>query len=125
MESIVVDRTSSELVTKGDISYWSIVLFYHPKTSGVIKNEEDDMQHISNLSVIEQKRYEALVKWRTGLAAGENIPPFIIAHNKELNAISRLNPTTPEELLLIKGIRHRKIEKYGAAIILVLKSCAE
>jgi ATP-dependent DNA helicase RecQ len=60
--------------------------------------------------------------WRADIAGKENFPQYIIAHNSQLGAIAKLNPTTTDELLNMKGFNERKVAKYGDEIIAVLNS---
>jgi ATP-dependent DNA helicase RecQ len=45
------------------------------------------------------------------------VSEFVIFHNSHLRAIAAHKPTTREALLEVKGVGPRKLEKYGAAII--------
>lgn len=59
---------------------------------------------------------EALKAWRTTVAQGQSMPPYIIAHDKALQAVAALQPTTEKALLDVPGFGSMKVEKYGEAI---------
>jgi len=65
--------------------------------------------------------YEALRNWRTQKASEENLAPFIIAHNSWLKQIIKLRPSTPDDLIEIRGFGEKRAEKYGREILEILK----
>ena len=58
-----------------------------------------------------------LWQWREQQAQMEGIEAFKIFSKATLDAIVSQKPTTKEELLQIKGIKERKYQKYGRAIL--------
>ena len=64
--------------------------------------------------------FEKLRKFRTGIAREEKVEPFFVFHNSVLKEIATKIPTTKEELLLIKGIGDKKIDRYGERILNVI-----
>jgi len=74
-----------------------------------------------SLDNTELKIYEALYDWRARRASEENLAPFIIARNSWLKEIIRLHPSTPRDLVGIKGFGERRANKYGKEIIEILK----
>ncbi len=65
--------------------------------------------------------FEALRSWRSKLAQQNSVPPYIIAHDKTLNAVAALKPQTEKELLGVPGFGTTKVEKYGPDIIEIIK----
>lgn len=61
--------------------------------------------------------YDMLVDWRREKAEDENVPLYMILGNKVLVDILDILPTNPEELLLVRGISTRKLEKYGKDVL--------
>ncbi len=59
---------------------------------------------------------------RANIAREENVKPFIVFYNSVLKEIATKKPTTKEELLLIKGISDKKIEKYRKRILSMIKA---
>ena len=64
---------------------------------------------------------EALQEYRTKQAKLESVPPYIIYSNKVLTSINDTKPMTLDALLEIDGIGKQKVEKYGAAILEIVK----
>jgi ATP-dependent DNA helicase RecQ len=66
--------------------------------------------------------FEQLRAWRLETAKEIDKPPFVIFHDTVLRRVAACQPTTPEELLAIKGIGPRKLEQYGQAVVAVVKT---
>ncbi len=64
---------------------------------------------------------DALQTYRTTQAKLEGMPPYIIYSNKVLTSISEQKPKTLNALLEIDGVGKAKVEKYGAAILEIVK----
>jgi ATP-dependent DNA helicase RecQ len=64
--------------------------------------------------------FERLRHWRRAVANRENLPPYVICHDSTLRAIARRGPTTPEELLSVRGIGPAQLAKYGEEILALL-----
>ncbi len=65
--------------------------------------------------------YEALSKWREHKASEENLSPYVIARNSWLKEIIKLQPSTPKDLMVIKGFGERRANKYGKDIINIIR----
>ncbi len=64
----------------------------------------------------------ALRTWRTQQATAHNLPAYIIAHNKTLDAIAARCPQTPQQLLSVKGIGQKFVDSYGSEILAMLNA---
>jgi HRDC domain len=67
---------------------------------------------------------EALQTYRTSQSKLEGMPPYIIYSNKVLTSIAQIKPKTLNALLEIDGVGKAKVEKYGAAILEIVKNSA-
>jgi exodeoxyribonuclease VII large subunit len=65
---------------------------------------------------------QKLKVWRKTTAEAESVPAFRILSNDVLEAIAQFKPKSKEDLFLIKGIRDRKYEKYGKAILALINN---
>jgi ATP-dependent DNA helicase RecQ len=63
----------------------------------------------------------ALREWRIAEARRRAIAPFIILHDRTLMAIAAARPRSTEELLAVPGIGPGKAEKYGDAIVSLVR----
>ena len=61
--------------------------------------------------------HSALRSWRNRLAEENNIPAYVIFHQKVLDKLVEVLPSTLKELESIKGIGPGKVKKYGAEIL--------
>ncbi|QHI95543.1 DNA helicase RecQ [Aristophania vespae] len=89
------------------------------KTLGQAKKQafqEDD------LSDYETELFQALKSWRRGEAFEQEIPPYIIFHDTTLREIARHKPQKLDDLEGIKGVGKSKLERYGRAVIDVIKN---
>ena len=64
---------------------------------------------------------QALIDWRREKYQQENVPAYIILHQKTLLAIADLAPRTREELLCVKGLGKAKCDKYGDVILDIVR----
>jgi ATP-dependent DNA helicase RecQ len=73
------------------------------------------------MSDIEEPLFEALRAWRREEAVRQDLPPYVIFHDRTLAEIARHRPPDRAALLAIDGVGHAKLERYGEA---VLRFCA-
>ena len=63
----------------------------------------------------------ALARWRAGVAKGASIMPLAVMHDATLRAIARTRPTTVESLATVDGLGAVKAQRYGEAIIAIVR----
>jgi len=68
--------------------------------------------------------FQALVSLRSHIAQAQGRQPYLIFHDDTLRAISTGRPSTPGELLAVKGIGQAKAEQYGAAVLALVRKAA-
>jgi len=69
--------------------------------------------------------FEALRTLRTRLAREQNVPAYIIFHDATLREIASKRPQTPEALGDINGMGTGKQERYGEAVLAVVRTSCE
>lgn len=67
-----------------------------------------------------EELYKKLKLWRRNVANRENIKPYIIFSDSTLIDITNKMPKSKEELLEIRGVGQRKIQKYGDELLKLL-----
>lgn len=82
---------------------------------------EPDGESATYTGSIHPELAQALVEWRREKYQKDNVPAFMILHQKTLLAIADLAPTTKEELLSVKGFGKSKCDKYGDEILDVIR----
>ncbi|MBC6943809.1 MAG: ATP-dependent DNA helicase RecQ, partial [Xanthomonadales bacterium] len=65
--------------------------------------------------------WAALRELRAGLAREQGVPAYVIFHDATLLALLRERPRTLAALATIDGIGQRKLERYGAAVLALLR----
>lgn len=65
--------------------------------------------------------FEQLRLLRREIAEREKVPPYIIFNDATLREMSEVCPTTPAEMLAIKGVGEAKYRKYGDSFLQMLK----
>ena len=69
--------------------------------------------------------FEALRAFRLAEARRQKVPPYVIASDRSLRDIARLRPATAGALELAHGIGPAKVERYGAAILEIVRQSEE
>ena len=69
--------------------------------------------------------FEALRAFRLAEARRQQVPPYVIASDRSLRDVARLRPATRGALEMAHGIGPAKIERYGDAILAVVREHAE
>jgi len=74
---------------------------------------------------VDEELFQRLRAWRREAAQEAGLPPYVVAHDSLLRRIAAVRPRDEAELGRVKGIGRRKLEKYGAAILKVLREAEE
>jgi hypothetical protein len=69
----------------------------------------------------DQDLYTRLETWRRETARAEDRAAYLILTNDTMQQIATLKPQTMQELLDIKGIGEVKLERYGEALLRIIK----
>ncbi len=69
--------------------------------------------------IVNEELFTKLKEWRRKRAAADSVPAYIIAHDKTLSAIAAKPPANTQQLMAIPGFGTRKVERYGAEILVV------
>jgi len=57
--------------------------------------------------------FEALRRWRMETAKAQNVPAYVICHDKTLRELAEVRPTSRGMLMTIAGLGSAKVERYG------------
>ena len=66
--------------------------------------------------------FEALRAWRRDEAARQHVPPYVIFQDRTLAEIARNRPAGLSDLALLSGVGEGKLERYGVAVLQVLRA---
>ena len=74
------------------------------------------------LTAEQENSYNALRSWRNERASEDGVPPYLIAHNDSLMQMATLPIQTHEDLLQVKGLGEKRVQKYGDEILRILSA---
>jgi ATP-dependent DNA helicase RecQ len=66
-------------------------------------------------------RFEALRNWRLEVARRTDMPPYVVFHDRTLAEIAHRRPASSGALATIPGVGPAKLERYGDAVLAVLR----
>ncbi|PWC16518.1 ATP-dependent DNA helicase RecQ [Brenneria roseae subsp. roseae] len=69
----------------------------------------------------DRKLFAKLRKLRKSIADEANIPPYVVFSDATLLEMAELMPITAGELLNINGVGHRKLERFGAPFMTMIR----
>ena len=61
--------------------------------------------------------FEQLRTWRSGQAAEESVPAYVVFTDATLQLIAEHKPRSADALLRINGIGRSKLDRYGDAVL--------
>ena len=74
---------------------------------------------------VDEALFQVLRAWRLEQAREQEAPPYVIFHDSHLRGIAAHRPVTLEDLSELKGVGPSKLEKYGAAVIELVRKHLE
>jgi len=116
-----------QLVTeyRGDIRLTHLGVQWKQGMDSTVKPAEP-ASRASNYSEESNKELESELKaWRKELAKREDLPAYIIFNDATLKELVDKRPYTSHSLLQITGLGEVKVEKYGAAILSILRKASQ
>lgn len=89
-------------------------------------HREKDASILKAAPLPQDELYEALRQKRNELAEDEGVPAYVIFSNATLRDMSRKQPRTKEDLLMVSGVGKVKRQRYGSAFLSVIcRFCEE
>jgi ATP-dependent DNA helicase RecQ len=71
---------------------------------------------------VDETLLETLRGWRLEQARARRVPPYMVFHDSVLRAISAQQPLALDALLTIKGVGSHKLDRYGDAIVQLVRT---
>lgn len=109
---------------------WNIVLVYEPERQQqrtnhrptehqhAPKKNEKPVEYIPDLSPEQVPLYETIRRWRNTRAREENIKPYVLFNNKQLEDIVKARPADTETLKsIVPDMNPEHFEKYSGEIV--------
>ena len=82
--------------------------------SAVVSNGYDKAGNAHFISVLRT--------WRSGMARKQGVPAYVVLHDTTLEGIATSRPQTHDQLRAVVGIGDKKLERYGDALLLLVRS---
>ncbi len=82
--------------------------------------EQTEEYYVDVPAPYDEALFERLKSWRLQRAEADNLPAYIIAHNKLLEELARRKPQTTQALLGVKGMGQGKLDRYGPELLEIL-----
>lgn len=93
------------------------ILFRKSTAPSKAERKRSKTSAASSLRAIDQPLFEELKILRTRMATEQNVPPYVIFHDKTLLEMAKLRPSNIEEFAQISGVGAKKLERYGAGFL--------
>jgi ATP-dependent DNA helicase RecQ len=74
----------------------------------------------SVITDVNRDLFEALRRKRTELARAQNVPPYVIFHDKTLLELAASRPISRAEMANVPGIGEAKLDRYGPTFLAVI-----
>ncbi len=75
----------------------------------------------TDLSGNDQQLYDSLKDLRFQLALEQNVPPYVVFHDRSLHIMATERPRTLAKFSHISGVGEKKLERYGDAFVGLIK----
>ncbi|MFM9968596.1 MAG: DNA helicase RecQ [Burkholderiales bacterium] len=76
---------------------------------------------VAELDVAGRAAWDELRQWRASVAKQSGVPAYVVFHDATLAEIARERPQTTEELSRITGVGATKLDRYGPAVLALLR----
>jgi ATP-dependent DNA helicase RecQ len=104
-----------------------IALRLEERTARSKKGQGGSGAHASEVALMceeDQDLLLALKTLRMEIARENNLPPYVVFHDKTLIDMVVIKPATLDQLAMVHGVGQSKLEKYGATFIKCIKDNA-
>jgi len=85
------------------------------------EDSEEDLKDATLKAEQDDALFKKMATLRKSLAAEENVPPYIIFHDKTLREMINKMPVDIQAMGHISGVGQAKLEKYGPAFLDIIK----
>lgn len=113
----------SEFVS-GETPAWCILVEYVQQGEQTAK-PGGKIDYMKVLTPMEFAVFSKLRELRKEFASKEGVPPFVVFTDEQLASIVKQKPSDLGKLIAIQGIGQAKAEKYGTAVLKIIKETDE
>lgn len=92
-----------------------------PARTRVARGGERRSESTLHVDAGDRPLFDALRGWRAQLAREQNVPAYVIFHDRTLRDIAQLRPASLGELARVGGIGGSKLGRYGESVLEVIR----
>jgi len=118
--SLRLAGASREVLTGGQAVHLRQVQAGKPR-AGAKRAAGQKTGHSAELDPANARLWESLRAWRAGVAKEHGVPAYVVFHDATLAELARVRPKDEAGLGQISGVGARKLERYGAALLELLR----
>ncbi|MBF0229449.1 MAG: HRDC domain-containing protein [Desulfamplus sp.] len=121
VQTITIHR---ELICQDNRFYWAIAVEYMTGSKKDVRKSELESKKIDYKEVLSPEEFAIFAKlrdWRKETAAREAVQLYNVFMNDQMAAMVQKKITTKARLKEIEGVGDGRIEKYGDAVLAILK----
>ena len=85
------------------------------------KSKPTKRRAVAPVAGVDAGLFERLRSWRAEQAREQSVPPYVVFHDTTLAAIAATRPRDMDALSMIAGIGAKKLERYGPALLELLR----
>lgn len=92
------------------------------KYTGKVRTQTSERKReVKNFAVVaDENLFIALKTKRLEIAKAQNLPPYVIFHDKTLREMAIIKPTSVNDMLKISGVGEQKMHRYGQIFLSVI-----
>ncbi len=88
----------------------------------VEREKRSSQRSVAELRSIDEPLFEALRALRLKFSEEQQVPPYVIFHDKTLIDMARLRPVSTDQMRYISGVGEQKLTRYGQAFLAEIKA---
>lgn len=122
--SLKLAEASRAVLTGGQAVYLRQVQAGKPKAAAkrpAAPGAGHGVGHAAGLDPAAARLWECLREWRSAIAKEHGVPAYVVFHDATLAELARVRPQSEAALGQISGVGQRKLERYGAALLELLR----
>lgn len=102
-----------------------VLMLRVPAKPQISRTKKAGVQGSIVLPEADQALFQALRDKRTEFARAQNVPPYVIFHDKTLIELATARPGSRSQMAKIPGVGEAKLDRYGAAFLAVIAEYGE
>jgi len=119
--SLKLAEASRAVLTGGQAVHLRQVQAGKPKAAAK-RSAAPGVGHAAGLDPAAARLWERLREWRAAIAKEHGVPAYVVFHDATLAELARARPQSEAALGQISGVGQRKLERYGAALLELLRN---